>query len=267
MSEGSAIAFAATVAMLTQSWCAPQQLSFDQAYSVIMASIQALENPTGAGRVQRPPLAILTLTPWGHSLMTPPRTILWLHLLFLCSFPLPPRRAHTHHVAVARQAAHVAGAHPSALFANPDGSRTRRSRRFALLSPVSALVLVPLVPILKRRGRPHHYALLGVSGLACLFTQYIGGFYLGVVLTLAFLLAAAAAIRVRLLITGALRRGNLLAVSADRARADADESAPSLQTVSPHRAIESASPSSSPPCGRGPPVRVRDRSACFFRLV
>ena len=199
--RGLAIAFAATVGMLTRSWYASRPLWFDEAYSVVMASGPALEIPQVQAKYDiHPPLFSLLLHGW---MVVTPGDDAWLRLFsVLLTYAT---------VAVLTLIAWQWRGGPLALLVLTLGLCSpiltvvaQEVRHYALLSPVSALVLVPLVPILERRGRPHHYALLGVSGLACLFTQYIGGFYLGVVLTLAFLLAATAAIRVRLLITGAL---------------------------------------------------------------
>jgi uncharacterized membrane protein len=196
-----AITVAATVGMLTRTWYASRPLWFDEAYSVVMASGPALEIPQVQATYDiHPPLFSLLLHGW---MVVTPGDDAWLRLFsVLLTYAT---------VAVLTLIAWQWRGWPLALLVLTLGLCApiltvvaQEVRHYALLSPVSALVLVPLVPILERRGRPRHYALLGVAGLACLFTQYIGGFYLGVVLTLAFLLAPTAAIRGRLLMTVAL---------------------------------------------------------------
>jgi hypothetical protein len=199
--RGLAIALAGTVGMLTRSWDASRPLWFDELYSVVMASAPVLEIPQVQATYDiHPPLFSLLLHGW---MVVTPGDDAWLRLFsVLLTYAT---------VAVLTLIAWQWRGWPLALLVLTLGLCApiltvvaQEVRHHALLSLVSGLVLVPLVPILERRGRPRHYALLGVSGLACLFTQYIGGFYLGVVLTLAFLLAPTAAIRVRLLMTGAL---------------------------------------------------------------
>ena len=196
-----AMTLAATVGMLTRSWYASRPLWFDEAYSFVMASPPLLEIP----RVQalydiHPPLFSLLLHVW---MMATPADDFWLRLLsVLLTYAT---------VALLTTVAWQWRGRRFALLVLALGLCApiltvvaQEVRHYALLSPVSALVLVPLVPILEGRDRPRHYALLGLAGLACLFTQYIGGFYVGVVLILAFLLASTNVSRVRLVVTGAL---------------------------------------------------------------